>query len=179
MREIIGNLHNEFMVLSDNGELMAVAEIILMVSEPVHDWTPERGLTSKRRTYDVRFSGSAAKLRSVAEAFHQIAGSLERLDRSYGRPDAAADVPSAEAPERAGRLCAQDALVKIYQVADDGSEAFQGIGPLNKAIDAGDEEGLADARTSLTGCGSHMIGGGAAPLFRIELVVTQEGDGAA
>lgn len=85
MRELCGNAHNEHLLIADGGALIPSAELILMLSEPVYNFDPQRGMTARRKTTEVRFSADAPRIRNLASALSDIADNLERHALTYGR----------------------------------------------------------------------------------------------
>lgn len=86
MNELIGHSANVMLAQTNNGNLLATVEIVLLVSEPKYQSDPS-GFVKTRSVTDIRFAVGANGLRALARGLEELANDAEELeDRASLKP---------------------------------------------------------------------------------------------
>lgn len=80
MKEIVGTSANMALLEGNKNNLIGMAEVILVFSEPQYQTDGGGGIVKVRAAQHIRFSAAAKNLRKIAEQFTEYADELEKLE---------------------------------------------------------------------------------------------------
>lgn len=79
MKELIGHSANLMLAETDKGRLIAMVELVLLVSEPKYQSDPS-GFVKTLSVTDIRFATGAKGLRGLAKKLGELADDAEELE---------------------------------------------------------------------------------------------------
>ncbi len=83
MKELLGNSSNLALIPQDDGKLLGVTEIILIVTEPIYEADSAGEIVKRRITETLRFNATAKSLRAFVKRLEMAADAAEEAQNSF------------------------------------------------------------------------------------------------